>query len=219
MKKLVLFFLFVAFIQPLSAQNRISITGGLTYTNTSVSEYDRGGVSYYYDSVALDSKVAFPSVNVNLDIELGKDLFFVTGLSYMRKGIESIEYLNGGYWYEARQEYMGMNFLLKYHYKFNEGKFGVFAAGGFRADFTVGGPNNAEITTDNGAEYFNAFGTFHPVEFVLPTMIGASYQLGPGEITMDVNFLKGLSDVIPDRYIVGRTFTMGISVGYAVMLN
>ena len=70
-----------------------------------------------------------------------------------------------------------------------------------------------------GAEFFNAFGTFYPVEFVLPTMVGASYKIGPGEIILDVNFLKGLSDVFPDRYAIGRTFTMGVCLGYAFYMN
>jgi hypothetical protein len=219
MKKIILFLFVLGITQSLFAQNRIALRGGFTFTNTSVSEYDRGEGFYYYDSVLLDTEVAFPSVSINLDIDLGSNFFFTTGLSYMRKGIERIDYINGGYWYEARQEYMGMDFLLKYHYKFPDSKFGIFAAAGFRADFTVGGPNNAEITTAKGSEFFNAFGTFHPVEFALPTMFGGSYQIGPGEVTLDVNFLKGLSDILPDRFVVGRTFTMGVCLGYSLYLN
>jgi hypothetical protein len=174
---------------------------------------------FYYDSVTLDTRVVFPSVNVDVDIDLGKRWYLTTGLSYMRKGIESVYYNGGGYAYEARQEYMGMNILLKYHYKFNNDKIGLYAAGGLRADFTVGGPNNAEITYGGGENYFHAFGTFGTTEFLLPTLVGVSYKLGPGDITFDVNFLKGLSDIIPDRFIVGRTFSMGVSLGYSFYLQ
>lgn len=201
------------------SQNKIGIRGGFTSTNTSVSEYNRGVGYFYYDSVTLDTRVVFPSVNVDVDIDLGKNWFLTNGLSYMRKGIESINYDNGGYWLEARQEYIGMNVMLKYHHKFQDEKFGVYAAAGFRADFTVGGPNIAEIAYGIGKEYFQAFGTFAVAEFALPTTIGASYKLGPGEVILEANFIKGLSDIIPDRYIVGRTFTIGASLGYSIYLQ
>jgi hypothetical protein len=100
------------------SQNQIRVRGGFTSTITSVSEYDRGVGYFYYDSVTLDNRVVFPSVNVDVDIDLGKNWFLTNGLSYMRKGIESINYENGGYWLEARQEYIGMNVMLKYHHKF-----------------------------------------------------------------------------------------------------
>lgn len=219
MKKYIFLILCFVFFQGLKAQNQIRLRGGITSTNTTVSEYDRGGGVFYYDSVALDTKVVYPAINLDVDIDLGKNFFLSTGLSYMRKGIEEIHYDYGSYWYEARQEYMGINILLKYHYRFNESKFGLFAAGGMRADFTVGGPNSAEIANGYGSKYFQAFGTFQAVEFVLPTMIGASYKLGPGEVSLDINFLKGLTDIIPDQYIVGRTFSMGICLGYSVYLQ
>jgi hypothetical protein len=136
------------------SQNQIRVRGGFTSTITSVSEYDRGVGYFYYDSVTLDNRVVFPSVNVDVDIDLGKNWFLTNGLSYMRKGIESINYENGGYWLEARQEYIGMNVMLKYHHKFQDEKFGIYAAAGFRADFTVGGPNIAEIAYGIGKNTF-----------------------------------------------------------------
>jgi hypothetical protein len=78
------------------SQNQIRVRGGFTSTITSVSEYDRGVGYFYYDSVTLDTRVIFPSVNVDVDIDLGKGWFLANGLSYMRKGIERINYDNGG---------------------------------------------------------------------------------------------------------------------------
>jgi len=219
MKKIILLVLVLVSFKPVLSQNQIRLRGGFTSTNTSVSEYDRGAGFYFYDSVSLDTKVLFPSISLDVDVDLGGKFFLTTGLSYMRKGIEGINYTGDNFRYEARQEYMGINLLMKYHYRFEGSRFGLFASGGMRADFTVGGPNNAEIANGNGAEVLQAFGTFQPVEFVLPTVIGASYKLGPGEITFDVNFLKGLTDIIPDQYIVGRTFSMGACLGYSVDLK
>ena len=216
MKKFILFtFLYLSTLIAFG-QNQIRVRAGILSTNTTVSEYNRGLDFFYYDSVTLYSRVTAPQVNVDIDIDLGKNFFFSTGLGYSEKGLEGIHYNNGDYWYDAKQKYMGSNFLLKYHYKFNDEKFGVFAAAGFRADFAVGGPNNAEIATVAGAEYFNAFGTFNVAEFSFSTIVGVSYKLGAGDLTIDANFLNGLSDTMVDPFIVGRTFSIGATVGYSI---
>jgi hypothetical protein len=219
MTKYLLVFIFLLVSISGKTQNRIAVRGGATFTRTAVSEYNRGLSYFYYDSVSLDTEVVFPSFNIDADISLGKGWFFASGLSYMRKGIESVQYVNGGFTREARQEYMGLSVMLKYHHRLDNGRVGLYIAGGVRADFTVGGPNNAEIAYGSGSNYFHAFGTFSIAEFVLPTQIGASYRMGPGEILLDLNFLKGLSDVLPDRYIVGRSFSVGLNLGYALYLS
>lgn len=219
MSRILIVLLFFIGAIPSFSQNQIRVKGGVTSSKTSISEYERGIGYFYYDSVTLDTRVTYPAVNIEVDIDLNNNFYLTNGLSYMRKGVPQVFYNNGGYWLEARQEYIGMNTMLKYHHKFADKGWGLYAAAGFRADFTVGGPNNAEIAFGEGSEFFQAFGTFSTVEFVLPTTIGASYHLGPGDIIVEVNFLKGLSDVIPDQYIVGRTFTYGASLGYSVYLQ
>lgn len=200
------------------SQNQIRIRGGVLSTNTSVSEYSRGLNFFYYDSVTLDTHTITPQFNIDIDLDIGKGLFLTTGLGYSKKGLPSIYYINGDYWYAANQEYLGMNFQLKYYYKFKDDKFGLFAAVGFKSDFAVGGPNNAEIATVDGSEYFQAFGAFNPIDFSLHTIVGISYKLGPGDIILDANFQNGLSDIYKDPFIVGRIFSIGASLGYSFYL-
>ncbi len=219
MKKYLFFFIFCVIATQSISQNQIRIRGGVLSTNTTVSEYSRGLSYFYYDSVTLDTRRTTPQVNIDIDIDLGKRFFLTTGLGYSKKGLPSVYYINGDYWYPAKQEYMGMNIQLKYHHKINDGKLGVFAAAGFKADFTVGGPNDSQIAIMDGNEYFNAFGTFNQVDFSMLTNVGISYKVGPGDITLDVSFQNGLSDVIQDPFIVGRTFSIGGSIGYSFYIH
>lgn len=215
-------YIFILLITTIStvaySQNQIRIRGGVLTTNTSVAEYNRGLDYFYYDSVTLYSRTTAPQLNVDIDIDLGERFFLSTGLSYSEKGLAGVRYTSGDYWYAADQKYLGMNILLKYHYKFNNEKLGVFVAAGFRSDFAVGGPNNAEIAIVYGAEYFRAFSTYNQIDFSMNTLLGVSYKLGPGDITLDVNFQNGLNDILADQFIVGRTFSIGTSLGYSFYL-
>ena len=219
MKKYILFFIFFICVLVSFSQNQIRIRGGVLSTNTTVSEYNRGLDYFYYDSVTLFTRVTYPQINVDVDIDLGNRFFLSTGLGYSKKGIEGVQYDNGGYWYAANQEYLGMNIQLKYHYKFKNEKLGTFVSTGFRSDFAVGGPNNAQLAIVEGSEYFHAFGDISKVDFSLHTLFGISYKLGPGDITVDVNFQNGLSDILEDQFIVGRAFSIGSSLGYSFYLQ
>ncbi len=201
------------------SQNQIRIKGGMLYTNTSVSEYNRGLGYFYYDTVSIDATTSSPHVALDVDVDLNKNFFLITGLSYSKKGLPLIYSPSLEFGYTAVQEYMGMNLQVKYHSKIKSGKFGWFIATGFRTDFAVAGPTSAEIATGNQSEVFNAFGTFKPVDFAFNTVAGGSWRLGPGDITAEVQFLNGLSDVLADRYAVGRTYSTGFSVGYSYYLS
>lgn len=216
--KYLLFIVFFIITLSSHGQQQIRIKGGVLSTNTSISEYSRGLSYFYYDSVTLDTRRTTPQLNVEIDIKLSKDFYLTTGLGYSRKGLASIYYDNGDYWYAAKQEYMGMIFQLKYHRKFKNEKFGVFGAAGFKVDHAVGGPNGAQIATDGASDYFHAFGTFNQVDFSLHTLVGLSYKIGPGDIVFDFNFQNGLSDVMKDPFVVGRTFSMGAALGYSFYL-
>lgn len=196
-------------------QNQLRMRAGVLSTNTAVSEYSRGLGYFYYDSVNIDSRATAATLNMDIDLDMGKRFFFSTGLSYSKKGLPLIYYPQGEYGYTANQEYMGMNFQLKYHYKFSDETFGLFAASGFRSDFAVGGPPSAEIANDTKSAYFQSFGTFKSAEFSFNTIFGISYRLGPGDITLDATILYGLSDTMTDRFAVGRTFSIGTSLGYS----
>ncbi len=218
MKKVFFIVGFCLVASTLFGQNQIRLKVGYISTNTSIAEYGRGIDYFYYDSVALDTRVNAPLVSVDLDFDMGKRFFFSTGLSYLVKGVTQVQYTGVEYWYGARQEYLGVKFQLKYHYKFNDQKFGVFAASGFRTDFAVGGPTSAEIATGVGSEYVQAFGTFKVAEFSIHSNFGVSYRIGPGDVILDIIFLKGLSDTHADRFLKGTTFSYGGSIGYSIYL-
>ena len=201
------------------SQNQIRVQGGFFMTNTSIAEYDRGLDYFYLDSVTIDSKLYSPALNIDMDIELGKGFFITTGLGYIEKGVASNYYNIGDYWYDGKKKYLGMNFQVKYHYKFKNEKLGFFTATGFKADFAILGPNNSEIATVDGSRFFQAFGTFSPVDFGLNTTLGLSYKLGPGDIVVDVNFVNGLSDIFSDQFIYGRSFSTGALIGYSFYLE
>ena len=201
-----------------SGQDQIRVRGGFLYTNTSIAEYNRDLDYFYLDSATIDSDVASPTLNIEMDIAMGKGFFLSTGLGYVEKGFPSIYYNNGDYWYDAKQKYLGIIFQLKYHYKLKNKKLGFYGAAGFKSDFAILGPNNAEIAAVDGNTFFHAFGTFHAVDFGLHTIFGLSYKLGPGDIVLDVNFINGLSDTIADRYIHGKSFSMGAALGYSIYL-
>ena len=218
MKKHLFFIVFFLGALNCFSQNQLRIRGGILSTHTSVSEYSRGLNYFYFDSVLLDANTYSPQFSVDIDLDLGKRFFLTTGLGYSKKGLPSIHYINGDYWYDASQQYLGMNFQIKYHHKFADKRFGIFGAVGFKVDFAVGGPNNAEITNEDGAAYFHAFGTFNQVDLSLPSQVGLSYKLGPGDIVLDINFQNGLSDVFSDRFVAGRTFSVGACLGYSFYL-
>ena len=196
-------------------QNQLRVRAGVLSTNTAVSEYSRGLGYFYYDSVTIDPRTTTATMSIDIDMDLGKRFYFSTGLSYAKKGLPLIYYPQGEYGYTANQEYMGLNFQLKYHYRFSDETWGVFAATGFRSDFAVGGPPSAEISNDRQAAYFQSFGTFKSSEFSFNTIVGISYKLGPGDIILDATILYGLSDTLADRFAVGRTFSIGSSIGYS----
>lgn len=211
-------YLFILVTTASFGQNQIRVSAGALSTNTSVSEYSRGVGYFYYDSVSLDTRNTQPILNVQIDVDLGKRFFLTTGLGYSFKGLKTIMYVNGDFGYTANQEYLGLIFQLKYHYKLKDKRFGFFGAAGFKNDLAVGGPTSAEIATGEGEEYFHAFGTFKVAEFSFLTNLGITYKVGPGDIVLDVIFQNGLSDVLEDRFIKGTTFSFGGSIGYSFYL-
>jgi hypothetical protein len=146
----------------------------------------------------------------------------VTGLNYSQKGISSISYtdtLGVSRTKSAEQNYLGLNVQLKYRYRFNDSKFGLYLASGPSINFAVGGPNYAEYSTVNGSTYFQAFGTFSEVEMSLYTNLGVSYKLGPGDIFLEGVMINGMSDAISNKYIVGKGISFGALLGYSFYLD
>lgn len=223
MKKLFFLLAFCGLIGSAVAQNQIRLKAGFLSTYTGIAEYVEPGNNYFLlDSVQYKQRVSSALAALEMDVELGKRFFLVTGFGYSRKGLPEIthtDFLGNTRSRSAFQNYLGVNFQLKYHYRFKECKFGLFLATGPKVDFAIGGPNYAEYSTVTGSEHFQAFGTFNIVEFVWYTNLGVSYKLGSGDLILDMNMMNGLNDVFQNKYLVGRTLSIGVSVGYSFYLN
>ncbi|MFH1161414.1 MAG: outer membrane beta-barrel protein [bacterium] len=222
MKKIAsfLFILFVAF--EMHAQNSLGIQAGYLNTHTSVAEYQRPGWAFFLmDYVSLNPNRNSAHVALTADIDLGKRFFLSTGLHYEEMGISKISFtdtLNRFYSYAANEEYIGWSLLLKYHYRFNDSKFGIFAAAGPKIDFVISYLNAAEQAPLAAVDFITPFARFNVMVFSIAVEAGCSYKLGPGEINLRVNYYQGLSDVLRDDYLVGRTRSLGIDIGYTLYL-
>lgn len=223
MKKSITLLLFLTLALGATAQNKIRARAGILLTYTAIAEYVRpGNAGYLIDSVDLDQQVSGALAALEMDIDLGSNFFLVTGFGYNRKGLASINYndiFTGTYARAARQNYLGINIQVKYHYQPERSRFGFFLATGPKVDFAIGEPNFAEFSLATGSSYFHAFGHYNVVEFLWYTNPGITYSLGPGELYFDINVLNGLSDVINDSYIIGKTTSVGVSFGYSFKLN
>lgn len=223
MKKTILFAFFCSLIFAVAAQNQIRAKVGYTSSYTAIAEYIQPDNSYYLlESVELDKYSSGVYAGLEVDIDLGKRFFLVTGFDFSQRGLSKISFTDA-FGYSASksafQNYVGVNFRLKYHYVFKDSKWGLFLAIGPKIDFAVGGPNYAEYSTVYGHEYFQSFGTFNTVEFLLYTNLGVSYKAGPGEIALDLILMNGLSDAIRNKYVVGNSYSLGITAGYSFYLN
>jgi len=206
------------------AQHQLRVKAGAIATYTAVAEYKRpGNFGYRLDTVSLDQQVAGPLASFEADVSLGKGIYLVTGFGYNRKGLAGIHYtdaVSGSETVrEARQNYLGVNIQIKYHYRFRESRFGLYLATGPKIDFAIGEPNYAEFSLALGSEYFHAFGHFNTIEFLWYTNPGVSMVIGPGELLLELFLMNGLSDVITDGYIIGKTTSAGLVVGYSIPLN
>jgi len=163
-----------------------------------------------------------PHAALEIDVDLGKNFLLVTGFGYDRKGLKEIAHTDiFGITRskEARQNYLGLHLQLKYHYHFNESKIGIFLGTGPKVDFAIGGSNYAEFSLSRGSDFYHVFGSFNVVEFLWLTNLGVSYKLGPGELIFDVNMLNGLSDAIRNRFVIGKSNSIGAAIGYSFYLE
>ena len=63
------------------------------------------------------------------------------------------------------------------------------------------------------------FSRFNEVDLSWMSEAGVSYKLGPGDVVVRLSYLYGMSDVLEDAFIVGRSMSAGITVGYSFKLS
>ncbi len=223
MKKLLFVLIMVFSLGTLQGQNSFSLAAGYLFTHTSVAEYKRPDYNYYLlDYVTLKPNRSSFHASLSIDLDIGSQFYISTGLHYQEMGISNITFvdtLNDYFSYKANQHYIGWSFLLKYHYQFRESKFGIFAGVGPKVDFAVGYLNIAEQAPYRARDSMTPFARFNVVDFSIAVEAGATYRLGPGTFFAKINYFQGLSDVLRDSYVVGKTICVGIDVGYTLPLD
>lgn len=207
----------------LFAQNSIGLQFGFLGTHTSVAEYIRPGrIDYLLDSVNLNSNIGSFHAVINVDVYLGKHFFLSSGFHFEQKGLSDISYtdLNGKTLsVNARQNYMGLSMMIQYRIKFKDRKTGIILGTGPEIDFAVGTPNNGALYAGSYSRFFMPFSRYNETDFSWCLEIAGVYKLGPGDILMKLSYLYGFSDVLEDAFMIGRTQSIGISVGYSFPLS
>jgi hypothetical protein len=203
-------------------QNSIGIRAGYLNTHTSIAEYQRPGWAFFLmDYVSLDPNRHSPHVAVTADLCLGKRFYLSMGMHYQQMGISKISYtdtINRFFSYSAHEQYLGWSMLVKYHYRFSGSRFGIFASAGPKMDFAISYLNAAEQAPMAAVDFITPFARFSVVDFSVAVEAGCSWKLGPGEINLQINYYQGLSDVLRDDYLVGKTRSLGLDIGYTIPL-
>ena len=223
MKKLLLVLIISCALGSLQAQNSFSLAAGYIFTHTSVAEYQRPDYNYYLlDYVSINPNRNSFHASLVADLDIGSRFYLSTGLHYQEMGMTNISFtdtINDFYSYKANQHYIGWSLLVKYHYQFRESKFGIFAAVGPKVDFAVGYLNIAEQAPFRARDSMTPFARFNTIDFSIAVEAGGTCHLGPGTLFAKINYFQGLSDVLRDDYIVGKTISIGLDVGYTLPLN
>jgi len=223
MKKLFLLLIFTSFLADLNGQNSIGIQVGFLGTQTRIAEYLRPDQQdYLLDFVTLNQYAASVHAAIIADLDLGKDFFLSTGFHYEQKGLSKVSYTDSNqvvYDVKALQHYLGLSLMIQYRLHFRESKFGMLFATGPKFDFAVGTPNDGSLYSGKYRNYLMPFSRFNDTDVSWGTEVGGTYTLGPGDFILKISYLYGLSDVLEDAFIVGRSQSIGISVGYSFKLS
>jgi hypothetical protein len=221
MKKISIFLFLVFLCIQLNAQNSVSIDAGYLRTHTSAAEYLRdGSPSTLLDYVTLKPDIGSFQTSVAVNIGLGKSFFLSTGFHYAQKGMQEVSVHDTAttYFVKAAQHYFGLSMMIEYHYIFRKSRFGLMAATGPQVDFAVGKPNNGSLYSGTFSKYFMPFSRFSETDVSWTVEAGATYKLGPGNVFAKLCYRYGLSDMLEDAFIIGRSASYGVSVGYSVNL-
>jgi hypothetical protein len=223
MKKTLVVLLGIWFSLQLQAQNSIGIQVGFLGTHTAIAEYERiDRFDYLLDSVTLNTNAGSIAAALNVDLDLGKNVFLSTGFHYSYKGLSNVTFTDSIGWpwsTSARQHYVGISLLLGYHVHFHQSRFGLQFATGPQCDFAVGTPNGGTLFSGPYYRFFMPFSRFNEVDLSWVAEAGCSYKLGPGDVVLKATYHYGLSDVLEDAFVVARSMSLGLSLGYSVKLG
>lgn len=221
MRTLFLFLILTASVN-LSGQTTVALHAGYLGTITRVAEYERiDRQDHLLDSMTLDKQTGSFQAGLQAEIDLGRNFFLSPGFHYSKKGLARVVFTDSTGWpwqTAARQHYAGISLLFGYRYAFPGSRFGCQLATGLRTDYAVGTPNAGALFSGPYYRFFMPFCRFDETELLWMTEGGLTYKLGPGSVLMRITFLYGLSDALEDNYVIGRTLSGGVSLGYAIKL-
>lgn len=207
----------------LNAQNAIGIQAGFLATHTSIAEYERiERNTYLLDSMTISPDAGSLQAAINVDIDLGKNFILSTGFSYCNKGLAEVVFTDSIGWpwtTPARQHYAGLSMMIGYRFHLRQSRFTLLVATGPKIDFAVGTPNGGALFSGPYYRFFMPFTRFNETDFGWAAEAGVSYRLGPGDIVARLNYIYGLSDVLEDAFVIGRTMSAGITIGYSLRLT
>jgi len=207
----------------LNAQNSIGVQVGFLGTHTGIAEYERiERQDFLLDSVTLSTNVGSLQVALNVDIDLGRNFFLSTGFHYSNKGLANVVFTDSTGWpwsTAARQKYTGISLLVGYRLHLKQSKFGFQFATGPKVDFAVGTPNPGALFSAPYYRFFMPFSRFNETDLSWMSEAGVNYKFGPGDVIVRISYLYGLSDVLEDAFVIGRSMSAGITVGYAFSLG
>jgi hypothetical protein len=224
MRKITLLVLILLAGRLLQAQNSIGLQFGFLGTHTSVAEYERiDRMTMLLDSMSLKTNVGSFQAALDAEIGLGKNVYLDAGFNYCEKGLARVNFTDSTGWTwttpeGARQHYVGISLLIGYKYPFPKSRFGIKGATGLRCDFAVGTPNGGTLFSGPYYRFFLPFSEFNEVDLGWMTEAGLTYKLGPGDVVLKISYIYGFSDVLKDPWVVGRSMSGGISLGYSFRL-
>ncbi len=222
MKKIILLASLGFMALRLFSQNSISADAGYLRSHTNVAEYVRNDRnSSLFDTVSLIPNSGSFQAALTVHFDLGKHFFLATGFHYERKGMSEVDVTDTvtTYYVNAYQHYAGLSMLIEYQYDFRKSKFGILMATGPQVDFAVGKPNTGVLYSGKYYWLFMPFSKFSEVDFSWTVEAGPTFKLGPGEVFAKVCYRYGLSDILQDAYVIGRSSSFGISAGYSFRLT
>jgi len=223
MKKIILYTVFLLMVCQLKGQNSIGLEVGFLGSQTRIAEYLRPDQQdYLLDFVSLNQYAPSLHAAIIAGLDLGKDFFLSTGFHYEQKGLSKVSYTDSNqvvYDVKALQNYLGLSLMIQYRLHFRESKFGMLLGTGPKFDFAVGTPNGGALYSGKYRKYLMPFSRFNEVDVSWGAEVGGTYSAGPGDFILKISYLYGFSDVLEDAFIVGRSQSLGISIGYSFNLS
>jgi hypothetical protein len=172
--------------------------------------------------MTLSTNVGYVQAAINADIDLGKQFYLATGFHYAAKGLSEVVFTDSIGWpwtTPAKQNYIGLSLQIGYHIPFKNSKISLLVSSGLKADFAIGTPNGGALFSGPYYRFFMPFSRFNELDLSWITEAGVGYRLGPGDLILRLSYQYGLSDIMEDAFVVGRTMSGGITVGYSLRLS